>query len=153
MNTTRVGFLIALLALAAPAGAQQAARPRETHPCDAAIPSNPSVNSRTPVIGFCWPSQDVDGQPATLTSARITSDGTQVFSGPLTAIGAPSATGMSYFEATATVAIPKGNHSMVAYVSSEDGESLGSVAFPFRVQGGPPKPPTIMTVKKPVVKK
>jgi hypothetical protein len=121
----------------------------QTHPCDAAPVTNPTVVVSGPVsLGFCVPSVDVLGDPTTLTSFRVQVDSVDVFTGPLTPIGQPSTTGLNYYETPKTLVIKNGNHTAVVFASNAPGvEGAGSAPFAFTVRV-PPGKGKVQTVVK-----
>ena len=121
----------------------------QTHPCDIPPDGNTTLQTNGPVsVGFCQAPKDADGNTVTLTGFRVTIDGADVFKGPLSPIGAPNATGLSYYETPKTIVLAKGSHTAVAYASSADGESAGTDPFVFTLKGLPPGKGKIQKVLK-----
>lgn len=110
----------------------------QTHPCDA--PAVTVIKTNAPIgIGFCIKPIDADGIPVPLTSIasfRVKIDEAQVFNGPLTPIGTPSATGFIYYETPNNLSVAKGQHVVLVYVTTANGvESEGSDPFTFTLSG------------------
>lgn len=142
MKATVLSVCLLLLVSVLPAAAQ-------THPCDDPALTNQVVQTNGPIsVGFCIASKDADGNPVALTSFRVSVDGTDKFSGPLTAIGAPNAAGLNYYETPKTIALAKGSHTAIVFASSVDGEGAGSDPFVYSIKGVPPGKPVIKKVVK-----
>lgn len=118
----------------------------QTHPCDLTITPNPQLTS--PVrAGFCHDGRDAEGNSTTITAFRVRFNGAVVFDGPLAAIGAPNAAGLSFFE-TAPIGVSRGNISVTVSAVSADGEGAQSSPFVFGVVGAVPSTPTRPRVRK-----
>jgi hypothetical protein len=126
-------LVLLVLGFARLAGAQ-------THPCDQTVPTNPTVQSPARA-SFCHQGLDTSGQPVTITAFKVYLDGstTPVFSGPLTPIGLPSASGFSFYE-TPTFPVTRGSHTAMVSALSADGEGAKTLAFPFVVIAVPGAP-------------
>ncbi len=123
----------------------------QTHPCDA--PAVTTIQTNGPIaIGFCVKPVDTDGVAipvASITSLRVKVDEVNVFQGALAPIGTPSATGSLYYETPKTLALAKGQHTVVAYVTTSNGvESEGSDPFVFTLTGVGMAKPVIKGPKK-----
>lgn len=119
------------------------------HPCDNAVANNPTIVVTGPVsVGFCHSGKDALNNPTTITSFRLQLDGADLFTGPLTAIGAPSTvSGQSYYETPKTLVISRGAHSAVVYASNADGEGPASIPFGFTIKV-PPGQGKVQSVNK-----
>lgn len=130
---TRLILALALLLVASVASAQ-------THPCDAPQTVNPSLTSPV-VVQVCWDGKDVNGSPAVVTAWTVTIDSTVVFTGPLPAVGTPSAvSGKSLYETAPivppTLSPPVGNvgaHTWTVLGTNVAGQSVLATVFPFTI--------------------
>lgn len=119
----------------------------QTHPCDQAPQTVPTKGSK---IGWCHDRKDVDnllyaqGQ----LGFKIFLPGTVIDVGTaITPIGAPSASGMWYFEfPVSSAGTGRGEYSVSVSAYSAEGESLPSTSIVWQI-GGPPSIPKNPRVK------
>lgn len=104
----------------------------QAHPCDVTPPANPAVVPPV-AAGFCHNSKAPTGETIALTKFTVKIDAVQVFDGPLTPIGQPSATGYSYYETPKTIIPTKGQHTAVVTAWTSGGESAASSPFAFTI--------------------
>lgn len=120
----------------------------QTHPCDGAAQTNPTVSSPAKV-GFCFSGKNSDGSTVTVTSFKVYvgTSTTAVWTGLVQPIGTPSSTGMSYYE-TPPITFTTGNLSLKMTASSSQGEGVASPAFPFTTVKVLPMAPSIILIVK-----
>lgn len=120
----------------------------QTHPCDQVVANNPTIVVTGPVsVGFCFNGKDALGNPTTVTSFRVQVDAADVFTGLLQPVGAPSSTGVSYYETPKTLTINRGSHTALVFVSNADGEGPASSPFAFNIRV-PPGQGKVQSVNK-----
>jgi hypothetical protein len=139
-------FALALALLVGLPAAAQA----QTHPCDV-TPAVPDVRPGVGfAVGFCVDGKDAEGNPVTYDSFKVAIDGTQVFNAGLTPVGAPSATGMVYYETPKTLKVATaGTHSVVVRAASlAGGDSLPSAPLSFAAKALPPNSPLNQRIVK-----
>lgn len=131
----RLLLIVVFMAFASSALAQ-------SHPCDTAFPSNPSV-SNPYKVKICSDLKDPDGNVYTPAEVQlqISIDGTaQALRALPTPTGSASATGFNLYEVQQVSA--KGNHTVVVQLVTTEGTAV-TPPFAFVVRGKALKVPVI----------
>jgi hypothetical protein len=95
--------------------------PVVAHPCDITAAQVTTVPAGVPFrVGFCMPLDDQTGAPATVTSCRVSVDGSQAWDAPVSPIGAPSPiSAKNYYEIGLTLGVV-GPHTLTAQCRRKD---------------------------------